>query len=156
MKDDRPRAFAVLVAVFLIGLLLGAAGSFWLKPSPETSRVPEGRFQAPPRNWPPPKPPEFNLTPDQEEKLGKIWAETRERLQSLMHEQSEQMVLWDNRSKEIWADNDAKARAILDEYQKVKFDAYMEELRVWRDRAPRHRGPEMPMQKENRKKPERL
>jgi uncharacterized membrane protein len=158
MKSDRSRAFAVLVAVFLIGAIMGVGGTYlWLKPSAAAPRSIEER-NAPtannqnPANSQPPKPPDFNLSSEQDEQLGSIWKETGERLQSLMHDQREMMTQADQKRKEIWDENDRKVRSVLNQGQKEKFDVWIKEVRNWRER-PRRRGMEAP--KENRKQPDR-
>lgn len=153
MKDDRSRAFAVLVAVFLIGAIIGAGGSYlWLKPSADIQRSVEERIPPGPNNSPPPKPPEFNLTTEQEEELGVIWKETGERLRSLMHDERERMNEVDKKRRKIWDDNDRKVRSILDDKQKEQFDVWIEDVRSWRDRPARRKSMEAP--KEKRKPPE--
>lgn len=158
MKNDRSRAFAVLVAVFLIGAIIGVGGTyFWLKPSASIPRSLEARNAPPannqnPANSQPPKPPDFNLSSEQEEQLGTIWKETGEKLRSLMHDQREIMAQGDQKRKEIWDENDRKVRSVLNQEQKEKFDVWIKDVRNWRER-PRRRGMEPP--KENRKQPER-
>jgi len=149
MKNDRPRAFAVLVAVFLIGIIIGAAGIYqWQKSSAEEPGAINERYPPPP-NDNPPKPPEFNLTAEQEDKLGEIWTDTREKLLALGHLQREWMKKGDDKRKEIWEENDRKVREILNDEQRAIFDPWLEKFRTWRERPPRRMGPEMP--KENRK-----
>lgn len=153
MKDDRPRALAVLVAVFLIGILLGVAGShFWLKSSTDMSRS-LNRKSPLPSNGQPLEIPEFHLTSEQEQKLRKIWKETGEKLRALMEEQSELMAEGEKKKENIWVENDRRVRAELNEEQKAIFDPWIEKFRNWRARSPRRMGSEPP--KENRRKPER-
>ncbi len=163
MKDDRSRAFAVLVAVFLIGIIIGSAGIYlWQKPSKAVPALPEARIPLPPNGSPPlsmsrPKVPEFNMTPEQQEQFGRILKETGEKMQALMNEQHEWEAKWYEKRKEIWIENDRKVREILNEEQKAKFDPWLEQLRKWRDRPPRRKSMESP--KEKRKpepQPERL
>jgi len=153
MKDDRSRAFIVLVAVFLIGIMIGIGGSYiWFKPSADMQRSSDGRYPLA-TNGSPPQPPEFNLTSEQEEELGVIWKETGEKLRSLMHEQRERMTAVNKTTKDIWDENDSKVRAVLNQEQKDQFDLWIEEVRGWRGQSLRRRGAEMP--KENRKQPGR-
>lgn len=153
MKNNRPRALAVLIAVFLIGIMIGVAGSYlWLKPSSEVSRSFEGKRPPPPRDpWP--DLPEFNLTSEQEEKLKPIWKETREKLEALEREMHKKLVEGEKKRQEIMAENDRRVRAILNEEQKGKFDPWIEQVRKWRERSSRHMRQEPP--KENRRKPDR-
>ena len=153
MKDDRSRAFAVLVAVFLIGAIIGVGGSYlWLRPSADTARSVEGRMPPGPNSSSPPTTPEFNLTSQQEEELGVIWQETGDRLRALMRQERERMNEVDQKRKAIWDDNDRKVRDILDDKQKAQFDVWIEEVRNWRDHPPRRKSMEAP--KEKRKPPE--
>jgi hypothetical protein len=151
---DRPRALAVLVAVFLVGILIGAAGSYlWFKPEADTPRAFDRRTPPTPSSpgGPSPEIPDFNLTSEQEKKLKIIWKETGEKLRSLMHEQREFMVDGDKKREEIIDENDRRVRAELNEEQKAIFDPWIEELRKQRQRSPRRMGPEPP--KDNRRKP---
>ena len=154
MKDDRPRALAVLIAVFLIGILIGAAGSYlWLKPSANMGRPMDGKILPPPDN-PYPEPPEFNLTSEQKQKLEEIWKETGQKMGSLMQEQRKLEDDGFKKREAIMAENDQKVRAVLNnEEQKAMFDSWIEEVREWRKRSPRRMGQET--SKENRRKPER-
>jgi hypothetical protein len=165
MKDDRFRAFEVLVAVFLIGIIIGAAGIYiWqtsskaIPESPEAKIPPQANGPLIPPNNPPPKTPEFNLTEEQEEQLRPIWRETGEKLRLLERQQREE---GDNKRKEIWDENDQKVRSVLNQEQQEIFDVWIEEVRKWRERPLlRRRGMESPKEnrkqpKENRKQPER-
>jgi hypothetical protein len=160
MKDDRLRAFEVLIAVFLIGTILGATGIYiWQKPSEQTPLAPGPKTfppanGSPPQNMARPQVPEFNMTPEQEEQFGKILKETGEKMQALMNEQHQWEAKWFEKRREIWAENERKVREILNEEQRAKFDPWVEQLRKWRDRPPRRPGPEQ--RKEAGKKPERL
>ena len=150
---DRPRALAVLVAIFLIGILIGAAGSYlWLKSSADSSRFSDNRRPTPP---PPDKPespkfPELNLTPDQEQKFREIGMETRGKMNAFIEEQRAAL---DKQRDSIFWENVSKARAILDEEQKGMYNDWVEKMREWWKRSPRPKGPER--SKENHRKPER-
>jgi hypothetical protein len=155
MKDARPRAFAVLVAVFLIGILLGAGGFYmWLKPAAASGVRPnDGRFPQQPsvNNVRPdrPSPPDFKLTSEQQEQLGNIWKETGEKLQALAHDQDKQRALGEAKRQEIWAENEAKARNVLNEEQRADFDAWIDKIHYLQEQTSRRKGP-IP-QNENRK-----
>ena len=149
---DRPRALAVLVAIFLIGILVGASASYlWLKPSPDSPRFSEGKHPSPPPNDSDRLDrPELNLTPEQEKKFMEIGMETRETMNAFMEEQR---IALDKKWESIFSENVRKARAILDEEQKVKYNEWVEKVRDRIKRAPRRKGPEP--SKENHRKPER-
>ena len=159
MKDSR-RALAVLVAVFLVGIVLGAAGSYyWLKPSVDTVRTAQNMPPPPP---PPkglvrPKYPELNLSQEQQEKHAKIYAETREKLKEINEENRErmleQMANLGKQEDAVWDEAYPKLIAVLNEDQKVKFDRFWEKARNYGHLLRRHRGLEPP--KENHRKPER-
>ena len=159
MKDSR-RALAVLVAVFLVGIVLGAAGSYyWLKPSVDNVRTAQNMPPppSPPKGLVRPKFPELNLSQEQREKHAEIYAEAREKLKKINEENRdrmlEQMANLGKQEDAVWDEAYPKLIAVLDEDQKVKFDQFWEEARDYGHRLRRHRGLELP--KENRKKPER-
>ena len=156
---DRPRALAVLVAIFLIGIIVGTAGSyFWLKSSTSDTRPlnivgspipPNGAVRPKP-----PAPPELNLTSEQEKQLMEIWSETREKMQELGKEHRGQMAELDKKRNEIWAEHDSKIRSVLDEDQEAKLNDWMQKVRDSREKSPRRMGPEAP--KEKRRKTNHL
>jgi hypothetical protein len=146
---DRPRALAVLIAVFLVGIIVGAAGSFfWLKPSERFAGPIDGRRPSPPNGTERSKFPELHLapglTPEQEKQFGAIFAETREKLEALRKEQWEKMAELDNKINAMWVENDRRLRAVLNEEQRVIFDNWVNKKREWREKSPRHMGPEPP------------
>ena len=148
---DRPRALAVLIAVFLIGIVMGAAGSYlWLKPSYDISRFSESKRPSPPSNRPNDRPrfPELNLTPEQEKKFREIGMETWETMDALIKEQ--EAALAKKRDSIFW-ENVSKTRAILDEEQKVKYNDWVEKVSDRWKSAPRRTRPE-PL-RDNRRKP---
>jgi Spy/CpxP family protein refolding chaperone len=141
---DRPRALAVLIAVFLLGCIIGSAGFYyWFEKKPNVP-VANGR------NGPPSAPPHqslpelLQLTPDQEKRYREIMSEARKQQESLRTEQEE---MWDSlrakqapKIKEIWAETNRKFSAILNEEQKAKFDAFLKEMDAMRKRPPHGRG----------------
>jgi hypothetical protein len=155
---DRPRALAVLIAIFLIGTIIGVAGSYlWLRPSDKTPRPFDGRPPAASDAMPRSDFPELRLspelTPGQKEQWAGIFKETREKMDVLGKEQRERMNEFDAKRNNIWKENDQKLRAVLNDEQKVVFDEWVEKKREWMEKAPRRKGPETP--KEKRRKPER-
>ena len=153
---DRFRALAVLIAIFLVGILTGAAGSyFWLKP-PADAGNPSGEMLPPPLPKSPPRPefPELDLTPKQKEQFGEIMEETRGKMDNMMEVlRKEQRAALDNKRDSILAEHNRKVSSILNEEQRVKFNNFVTEWNEWLKKAPRHARPEPP--KENRRKPER-
>jgi Spy/CpxP family protein refolding chaperone len=157
MKDRR-RALAVLVAVFLVGIVLGAAGSyFWLKPSDDAVKTFEDMRPPAPKGLVRPNFPELNLTPEQQEKHAEIYAETREKLKEIDAENRERMReqltnLW-KQEDAVWDEAYPKLIAVLNEEQKVEFDKFWVKARDYGQRLRRRRESEPP--KENHRKPER-
>ena len=143
--SDRPRALAVLIAVFLLGGVVGSAGFYYWFGKTRTVPVASERNE---RQRMPERPPTLvellELTPDQEKNYREIMSETRKQLESLRAEQEEMWsALRDKqapRIKEIWAETNRKFSQILDEAQKKKFDAFLKEMETMRNHPPRGRG----------------
>ncbi len=133
---DRPRALIILVAVFLLGCITGAGGSyFWLKKStipamPQMGNAPSGHGQGRQR-----MPELFQLSPEQEARFREIMAESRRKLAELQNEQRPKI-------ESIRSETDRKLHDILNEEQRKKFDSYLKEMQNRRGREPRGRGPE--------------
>jgi hypothetical protein len=139
---DRPRAIAVLVAVFILGCIAGAVGSYyWFG----VSFHPRAAFR---RNAPPRIPKEktlpvvLQLTPDQEKSYREIMAEAGEQFELLRMEEGK---FWNElRDKQrpkyeaIWAEVNRKFIAILNEEQKERFTAWLEDHKP--PPPPRGRG----------------
>jgi hypothetical protein len=135
---DRPRALAVLIAVFLAGCIVGAGGYyFWLKKTAAPAF--QGReIDRPPRGPERQRRPDFlQLTPEQQKRFGEIMAESRKQLDALRNEQAPKFDA-------IRSETNGKLRAILNEEQKKKFEAFLKEMESRREREPRRRGPEPP------------
>lgn len=150
---DRPRALAVLIAVFLLGGILGTGGThWWMKRSMGTERVqlqnhpprsPQGRQRV--REL-------LQLTPEQETQYGSIMAESRRQMEALRAEQqpkidailSEQRpkmdaILAEQRPKmdAIISETNRKIMAILNADQQKKFEAIVKEMSSRERRPPR-------------------
>ena len=130
---DRPRALAVLIAVFLLGCILGSAGSyFWLR-RPLALPIRNGE------NGPRPMPERqrlsdlLQLSPDQEARYREIMAESRKELNALRIEQTPKI-------ETIRSETNSKFLAILNQEQQEKFAAFLKEMENRRTRAPRTRG----------------
>jgi len=129
---ERTRAIAVLVAVFILGCLVGAAGS-WLryaKYGGAATRVAEG-------GPPPPRqerlPELLDMSSEQEARFEEIMAESRQRLDALRLEQRPKIDA-------VIEETNQKFHAILDEGQKAKLEAFLADLDRQRGREGR-RGP---------------
>ena len=142
---DRPRALAVLIAVFLLGCLAGSAGSyFWFKKSPDSSRrssnFRDGATKDSPR--PRPEPPNFgqilDLTPEQDASFKQIVAESRKQMTEFRKQTDAFHLEQDNKIKAIIGEMNGKFNAILNEEQKKKFAAWQKEFESKR-RPPRRR-----------------
>jgi Spy/CpxP family protein refolding chaperone len=142
--NDRPRALAVLVTVFLLGAIAGSAGSYyWFSRTANT--------RASSRRNAPPQVPEhqrlsvlLKLTPDQERRFREIMAEARMKSEPLRIEQDR---LWKElqakqgpQIKAIWDETNSKFSSILNEEQKKEFEAWLEEFRKRPPPPPRGRG----------------
>ena len=155
---DRPRALAVLVAIFLIGAIIGTAGSyFWFyKPSavvdkpPDNRRPPSPKAQAPPRfPWT-----DLNMTSEQVEQFKEIGKETGEKFETLRKEQWKYEADLAEKRNRIWKESNDNIRSILNKEQMLVFDDWLEKSHDWFESAPRRMGPEQP--KEKRRKSDRL
>ncbi len=152
---DRLRALAVLVAVFLVGIIIGAAGSFfWLKPSTDAVRTFDDVPPPPKTEMTRPPFPELNLTEEQKKQFEGIMAETRKKFEETEALKRDQMIDLDKRRDVILTEHNRKVGAILDEDQKMKFDSFVSKWNEWLDRASRRIRPEQP--RENRRKPGRM
>jgi uncharacterized membrane protein len=130
---DRPRALVILIAVFLLGGIIGATGSYiWLKksmssPAPMMGNIPQARSQGRPRM------PEFlKLTPEQETQFREIMAESRRKLGELQKEQAPKV-------EAVRTETNQRFSEILNEEQRKKFEAFQKEMQNRRERAPRVR-----------------
>jgi len=129
---NRPRALAVLIAVFLVGAILGSAGSyFWFRKS---VHLQNSAF----RNGPP-RPPghprlqdELGLTQEQDRRFEEIMGEMRSQLDALSAEQAPKI-------ESIRSDTNRKLSATLNEEQKKKFEGLMKQWEMERRRPPRNR-----------------
>lgn len=140
---DRPRALAVLIAVFLLGSVLGIGGSYyWLKK--QTTAWPAGFA----RNFPPMPPrsaggrPRFtdmlDLTPDQERKFREIMADSRNQLEALRIEQVPKL-------EAIRDETNRRLMSILNDEQKAKFEEIRKGMEFrGGDRRPPYGGRGMP------------
>lgn len=143
--SDRPRALAVLVAVFLLGGIVGSAGFYYWFGKPQPAPVANGRSGPQQMSGRPPTLAErLELTPDQEKQYKEIMSETWKQFESLRTEQEEtRRALRAKQAPkidEIWAETNRKFSAILNDEQKKKFDDFLKEMETMRKRPPRGRG----------------
>jgi hypothetical protein len=134
---DRPRALAVLIAVFLGGCIIGSSGSFfWLRLRYKSEIEKFGIF--PPRRSPERRlSEELQLTPEQNTRYLEISAEFRRGLDAIRVEQAPKF-------EKIKSDFNRKLSEILNEEQRNKFEAFLK--RMERERRPPDDGrrPEPP------------
>ena len=151
---DRPRALAVLIAVFLVGAIAGAAGSYyWVKRNTvaQNHHEQEGPpgFQGRQRWY------EFlrslQMTPEQDARFREIMMDSRKQMEELrkqMEPLEKQMnAMWEEQMPKleaIRAETNRKFAALLNPEQKKKFDAFLKESEDVRRRPPRGRGMEPP------------
>jgi Spy/CpxP family protein refolding chaperone len=136
---DRPRALIILVAVFLLGGVVGGSGSyFWFKNSAKSREPsfvrdgPQGRGQGRQR-----LPELLQLTSEQEARFKEVMAESRRRLGELQNEQRPKIDA-------IRDETNRKFLEILNDEQRKKFESFLKQMPDRRERSPRGREPEMP------------
>jgi hypothetical protein len=139
---DRPRALIVLIAVFLLGGIIGTGGTYWwMKKFPDHGRdsmqnrrsgPPQGRFRMQEM---------LQLTPEQEGQFGKIMEESRKQMEALRADQQPKLdaIFSDQRPKmeAIIADTNRKLIAILNADQQKKFESMLKEMNSRGGRPPR-------------------
>jgi len=148
---DRPRALAVLIAVLLVGCIIGSAGSFiWTKrpfgPFNQDRGYAESRNRPPGPGGPGPGQGRrrltelLQLTPDQEKQFREIMAKSRKQLSDLQVEQMPKI-------EAIRIDTNRRLTAILNPEQRKKFETFVQEMESRRIRIPRQfDAPMRPMQ----------
>ena len=141
---NRPRALAVLIAVFLVGCIIGSAVSFvWMKrpfgPLNQDSGYTEFRNRPPGPGQGRRRMTEFlQLTPDQEKRFREIMAESRKQLSELQVEQAPKI-------EAIRIETNRKLTAILNPEQQKKFETFVKETESRRRRVPGGRQFDAPM-----------
>lgn len=137
---DRPRALAVLIAVFLLGGIIGSGGTYWWTKKYQAAGTVQNR-----RPGPRPERPRWRevlqLTPEQAEQFEKIMAESRKQMQSVRAEQEPKIQrLFSEqgpRLDAIIAETNKKLMAMLDKDQQKKFESLLKEMNSRRGRLPR-------------------
>jgi Spy/CpxP family protein refolding chaperone len=136
---DRMRALAVLVAVFLLGGVIGASVFYYLPGKPQRYSTPgEGRNGSSIRIQEHQRLPNFlELTQEQQTQFREIMAESWKQLDALRIEQTPKI-------KAIQAETNRRLLEILNPEQQEKFKAFLEEMKNRRERSSRRRGPAPP------------
>jgi len=144
---DRPRALAVLIAVFLLGCILGSAGSYmYLRNRPDQPfvRGMQGGRPGPERGQGTGRQgfsDMLQLTPEQEGQFREIMAESRKQLDALRMEQGPKI-------EAIRTETNRKLMSVLNEEQKRKFSAFLEDMAKRRPPRMGGRGMEPPPPRE--------
>jgi hypothetical protein len=130
---DRVRAFIVLIAVFVFGCFLGAAGSYFWFVKYSKPTVASRENGPPPPHGRPRLPELLEMTQDQEFRFGEIIKESRRQLDALQTEQQPKI-------EAVVEATNQKISSILDEKQRIKYLSFLEELKKWRSREPHGGG----------------
>lgn len=129
---ERPRAIAVLIAVFLLGCILGSGGSyFYFKKYSKPPMISREGGPPPPhglRKWPE----ILKMTPEQDARFKEIMQESRKKLDALSMQQGQKI-------QSILAETNKKISSILDEKQREKFQELLRDIENWRSRERRDR-----------------
>jgi|WetSurSiteA1Bulk_404760.scaffolds.fasta_scaffold11852_2 hypothetical protein len=138
---DRPRALAVLIAVFLMGCIIGAGGSYlWLKKNQDQARSTMQGFPSGPSPQGRQRMQELlQLTPEQESQFSKIMAESRRQMDAVRAQDQPKIeaIFTEQQPKieAIAADTNRKVMSILNKDQQAKFES------LWKEMGSRRRGP---------------
>lgn len=136
---DRPRALIILVAVFLLGGIVGVAASYFLLKDSATARVQPFVGNMPQMRGPGrPKVSELlELTPEQEVRFREIMEESRRKLAELQKEQLPKI-------EAIRKETNRKISEILNEDQRKKFESFTKEWESRRERMEKGKMPNFP------------
>ncbi|HEY2933544.1 MAG TPA: hypothetical protein VGK99_17525 [Acidobacteriota bacterium] len=115
---DRQRALAVLLAVFLLGGIAGA-GSFYLWLGPKVRANPDQTSRSERRH--PKLSEELGLSKEQDVRFKEIMTQSRQQYELIRKEVSP-------RFQAVKAETDKKIRSILNDEQKVKFEAFLKRM----------------------------
>jgi len=141
---DRPRALAVLIAVFLLGCIAGSGALYLWFPD---SKVSEGR----PRQGFPGGPQQgrqrmkelLQLTPEQERQFGNIMAESRKQMDAVRAQDQPRIeAIFSQQQPKIQviiAETNQKLMSVLNKDQQKKFEALWKEMNS-RRRRPQYKG----------------
>jgi len=126
---DRVRACIVLIAVFILGCLLGAAGSYLGVKKYSKHQAAARDYGPPPPHGRPRLPELLEMTHDQEVRFGEIMKESRRRLDALRMEQRPKI-------EAIIEETNQKISSILNEKQQKKYQEFLNDLKKWRSKEP--------------------
>jgi hypothetical protein len=143
---DRPRALAVLVAVFLVGCLAGSTGSyFYFKKSLDSNRKSADFGDGAMRNGPMPRPQPANfreilqLTAEQDAQFKQILGESRKQMTEFRKQTEAFHGEQEIKITAAISEMNRKLNSILNEEQKNKFAAWQNDFESKRRRPPRRR-----------------
>ena len=146
----RPRALIVLLAVFLVGSIAGAAGSYyWLKQNMRPSQNHRRESGSPSmqgrQKWRQLLN-SLQLTPEQDARFKEIMMESWKQMEELRKEaepiRKQMNTLMEEQEPKIGAirtETNRRFSAILNREQKEKFDAFLKEAESMSHRPPRGR-----------------
>jgi hypothetical protein len=146
--NDRPRALAVLISIFLAGCIIGAIGFFlWAKKQPESLpfRPNTGNFRMPPGGprgggrmnpWIQ----MLQLSPEQEKSIMQIMQESNRQLDVLQKEYEPKYnsvrAEHEPKIKVIIDDRNRKFSAVLNKDQKKRFEEFQKQFEERRRHGP--------------------
>ncbi len=136
--NDRPRALAVLISIFLAGCILGAIGFFlWARNMPQAPPFhgrPEGFGGMNGGRLERPRIPQIlQLTPEQLTGFRAIMEDSRREIEALWIDQEPKI-------EAIRTETNRKLLEILNEDQRKKYQDFLKEMEQWRGRGPRGPG----------------
>ncbi len=132
--SDRIRALVVLVAVFLLGCVVGAGAVFVWGNKVVVAGGPRGDAYG---RGPQRLVERLQLSPDQEARFREIMAESRKQLEAVRAESAPKAAA-------IRADMNKQVLALLSDEQKKKFEEFLKEVEARRERMRRSPDHELP------------
>jgi hypothetical protein len=127
---DRVLASIVLIAVFILGCLLGAAGSYFGIKKYTKHQTATRDYGPPPPHGRPQLFELLEMTKEQTVRFGEIMKESRRHLDALQMEQRPKI-------EAVLEETNRKIASILNEKQQKKYQEFLKDLRRWRSREPR-------------------
>jgi hypothetical protein len=138
---DRPRALAVLIAVFLLGCIVGSGGMYFgLRHYKSLDTKVSQNFPPGPQQGRQRLRELLQLTPDQETQFGKIMAESRKQMEAVRVQDQPQIekIFSEQQPKieAIFAETNKKLMAALNPDQQKKFESLQKEMNSRRRHSP--------------------